>query len=410
MATPEFLTPQDQPPGALQSTHVEQSASMFQQLQNARVNASYIMARQNPRNLDACRDAMLRECSRPSFCAIDPDPKKNGSSLAIYSLPRKTKDAEGNFVTVYITGLTIRSAEMMMRNWGHMDIAIWPMGEDDKQRIYQVVLTDFQSANTVSEIIHVPKTIEKGRTQFGDVVLSVRKNSYGKDVFTVLATEDEMAMKKNALVSKARRNLILQSIPGWLVEECISKIRETAAKKDAEDPDKARRTLFDAFSAVGVSPDQLAIYLGHSNQLSNAELEELRGIYSGIREGVVTWREVVQSKQDETDHAEYEPQIAKLLEESGRNAAQIRNLRGKYIGKPKDLIEFLQKEAAKKAQVQPDSKPQAEKAPSQTSTQAQQQTTPAADPEPQPEKSQPKAEPQQAKASAPPPDQNYGEW
>ena len=335
------------PPSQL-AEYQEQNVSMVQQYATARIQSAYQVALARPRDVDAIRQNVLRECKRPSFCA--PDESKNGSSLAIYRVPRgSVKDEKtGNWVNNNIQGPTIRFAEMMLREYKYLSIEVNPMGEDENQRLLQVILTDYQACNFTSEIVTVPKRVERKKMKPGDELVSQRTNTYGDPVYIVKATDDELAMKTNALVSKARRNLILQAVPGWLIEEAIEQVRETARTKDAQDPDAAKRKLFDAFATVGVSAAQLSEYLGHSNALSPAELEDLRGYFSGIKEGFTTWAAVMAAKDENKDEDGTAAAIEKAFEILELPPAQMRKIKGKHVGQPAKLLEWLQGEVAKK--------------------------------------------------------------
>jgi len=314
----------------------EQSISMVQQREKAKIESRYIMALRQPRDLEVVRQKMLRECSRPSFCA--PDMSKNGSSVAIYRVPRGGSKIEG---------VTIRFAEMAKRCYGHIFVEVTPLGEDETQQIYQVEATDYQNNDGGSEIVIVPKRIERSYAKDSDVVLGRRENSQGKTTFTIVPTDDDLQVKRNALNSKARRNVIMQCIDGWLVEECKAKIRETAAAKDAENPGAAKTAIFDAFSSIGVSAVQLNDYLGHADSLSPAELDELRSLYGGIKEGYTTWAEIAASKGEGKDDSSAE-RIEALVKELEYTPAQARTKKAKYAGRPKELIEWLEGEVAKK--------------------------------------------------------------
>jgi hypothetical protein len=328
--------------------YVEQNISMVQEYAKARIQSAYMVALQRPRQIEVIRQEVLRECSRPSFCT--PDETKNGSSLAIYRVPRgSVKQSDGTWVNNNIEGPTIRFAEMLLRSWRYLSIEVNPMGEDDKQRMLQVICTDYQSCNFTSEIVAVPKTVERKKPKAGDEVVSQRTNTYGDPVYTVKATDDELAMRTNALISKARRNLILQAVPGWLIEEGVDMVRTTARTKDAQDPDAARRKLFDAYRTVGVSVEQIVDYLGHTNALSPAELEDLRGYYSGIKDGFTTWGAVVASKDSNAGDEEIAQKLDKRFEGLGMTPAVIRRTKAKYLGRDKELIEWLDSELAKKA-------------------------------------------------------------
>jgi len=176
--------------GVLANQYIEQSVSMVQQLATARIQSAYTMAVRKPRQIEVIRQDALLECRRPSFCS--PDESKNGSSLAIYRVPRgSVKDAGGNWVSNNIQGPTIRFAEMLLRVWGHLSIDLSPLGEDEKAQIYQVSCTDYQTCNFLSEIVAVPKTVERKKTKATDLILSQRTNSYGDPVYIVAATDEE---------------------------------------------------------------------------------------------------------------------------------------------------------------------------------------------------------------------------
>jgi hypothetical protein len=327
--------------------YVEQNVSMVQQYATARIQSAYQVALARPRQIEVVRQEVLRECQRPSFCT--PDETKNGSSLAIYRVPRgSVKQSDGTWTNNNIEGPTIRFAEMLLRSWRYLSIEVNPMGEDDKQRMLQVICTDYQSCNFTSEIVAVPKTVERKKPKAGDEVVSQRTNTYGDPVYLVKATDDELAMRTNALISKARRNLILQAVPGWLIEEGVDMVRTTARTKDAQDPDAARRKLFDAYRSVGVSVEQIVDYLGHTNALSPAELEDLRGYYSGIKDGFTTWSAVVASKEGQAGIDDKEAEANKLMAELEYTNAVARRTKAKYLGNYEGLVVYLQSQIAKK--------------------------------------------------------------
>ena len=316
----------------------EQNVSMMQQLATAQIQSRYQIAVRFPRDIERVRQEMLRECSRPSFCT--PDESKNGSSIAIYRVPRAKTNIEG---------VTIRFAEMAARSYRNLGIEVQGIGEDQSFKRYQVTCTDYESNLFFTEMVDVPKSIERSYAKDTDTVLSTRTNSFGKPVYTIIGTDDDLAMKRNALISKATRNLIMKHLPGWLVEECIEKVKQTAQAKDAADPDAAKRKLYDAFAGLGVSALHLSEYLGHNNALSPAELEDLRGYYSGIREGVTSWREIVAAKEENGAGTEdVEKKIEALFESLEIPPAQARKTKAKYIGNAPKLIEYLEAQLAKK--------------------------------------------------------------
>ncbi len=59
----------------------------------------------------------------------------------------------------------------------------------------------------------------------------------------VAATEDELATKQGAQVSKAMRNGLLRVLPGDILDEAMAEVGETVKNADAKDPAGARKKL-----------------------------------------------------------------------------------------------------------------------------------------------------------------------
>jgi len=84
-----------------------------------------------------------------------------------------------------------------------------------------------------------------------------------------------------------------------IADECEDAIAKTKLNKHAEDPQAATKKVVDAFAGLRVMPDQLGLYVGHSLEtLSPKELDELRGIYTAIRDGEIAWQDALDSKLD----------------------------------------------------------------------------------------------------------------
>ena len=335
-----------QPPAL--PAYSEQNVSMVQQLAQAQIQSAYIMAERHPRDWDAAEQQVLKECRRPQFCAIDPDPKKYGSSIAMYGVPRGGKFEGDKWVPNIVRDLTIRFAEMALPYIKNASVDLWPMGEDDQQRVFRVVRIDYESNVAEGEIIIVPKTVERSKVKDGDMVVSHRTNNYGKPVYIVRATNEEMEQTKLVQYSKRKRNLVLSMLPGWLKEAAKAQILATQRTVDAKDPDAARRALYAGFAEVGVSVEQLKAYLGHNNELSPAEVEDLRVLYAGIAGGHTTWKEIVAAKEGENEDEATIAAIEEAIKVLELTPAQARKTKAKYIGRDKELLEWLQGEVAKK--------------------------------------------------------------
>lgn len=244
------------------------------------VEARYVIAKKFPRDWDTFREKMLKDCKRPSFALV-----------ARYEKPI------GKDKTKWPRGPSIRFAEAAVRNMTNVGVETTTNYDDRMKRIVHVGVTDFESNVPYEEEVTIQKTIERRRAQDGDVIVGKRKNSYGDDVFILEATDDEIINKQRAEVSKVIRTLSLRIVPGDIIDECMVQVLATLAREDSENPDAAKRKLFDAFGELGVRVEQLKEYLGHeAATLNPKELAELRGLYAAIRDGESTWRDVMDTK------------------------------------------------------------------------------------------------------------------
>lgn len=240
------------------------------------VQARYVMALKSPRDMDTVRVQLLAACKRTGF-----------AEKAIWKKPQGGKTIEGP---------SIRFAEECLRAARNVDVSTATIFEDDEKRIVQVCVTDLESNLTFSTDVSIEKTVERTNAK-GRTVISSRKNSYGSDTYIVVATEDEMIGKTASLVSKAMRTNGLRVIPSDIVEEAIDACKATMEREDRRDPEAGRKRLVDAFNAIGVKPDALKSYLGHDlGSSSPTEMDELRGLYTAIKEGSTNWKDALDQK------------------------------------------------------------------------------------------------------------------
>lgn len=245
----------------------------------ALVEARYTVAIHRPRDIDDVRSRMLRECQRPSF-----------ADVARYRKP----------VGQGIEGPSIRFAEMALRCMTNITVETMTVYDDREKRIVRVAVTDLESNVPYSQDVTIEKTVERRSVKNGDEVLRSRLNSKGDTVHIIVATEDDILNKQNALISKAVRTLGLRLVPGDIVDECMTVVKRVQKDRDAADPDEAKRRLFDAFADLGVKASDLKDYLGtDATVLTPKELADLRGLYAALRDGETSWREIMDSRGGE---------------------------------------------------------------------------------------------------------------
>lgn len=258
---------------------VETSSTAAAAQAKARVEARYVMAMRNPRDIDQARARLLRACDRPAF-----------AEQAIYHKP----------VGQGIEGPSIRLAEEAMRAMTNIDAAAMAIFDDETRRIIRVTVTDLEANLSFDKDVTIEKTVERRNPKKGSNVIGQRYNSHGEAVYIVAATDDELLNKENALVSKALRTNGLRVIPSDIIEEAMARARKTLADSAAKDPDAARKKMMDAFTTIGVAPASLKHYVGHDlMHVAPDEHRELLALYNAIKAGETSWQAALDHRMEQ---------------------------------------------------------------------------------------------------------------
>jgi hypothetical protein len=266
--------------GNAELTRTGETAAVAQAHQGAEmVRARFTLAIARPRQMAVVRERALDECQRPRFAQV-----------ARYRVPRGGATIEG---------WSIRAAEALGRIFGNIDVSVRVIADDTSKRILQVTAIDLESNFTTSAEVTVAKTIERKQLRNGQTAIATRIGGDGNTLFIIEASDDDLLVKQNALISKARRNCILQLIPGDLLDEMLEVVKETQRQGDkAEDPTEARKKLADAFLGIGIKAPLLAEYVQarwskRIDLLSPDEIGELREVFVALRDKETTWKEVM---------------------------------------------------------------------------------------------------------------------
>ena len=246
----------------------------------AQVEARYIMAMKNPRNEEDARIKIINTCKNPAF-----------ADEAIYSKPVGGKDIEGP---------SIRFAEEMIRCWKNVHGSQTVIVDEPEKMVFRQIMTDLESNVSYEEDVVIEKSVERQKADESRTILGQRKNSYGKIVYLVAATSDEVFVKKAAHASKSIRTSGLRLIPHHIVEEAMETCRQALKERINKDPEAAKRKVFDAFAVLGIQPSEIEKYLGHPlAQVTPEEIAKLRTIYAALNEGTARWSDYVQPAQQE---------------------------------------------------------------------------------------------------------------
>lgn len=263
----------------------ERELSTVAAAENARaiIAASFHMALTHPRDTNQARVEMLESCTRPRF-----------AESALYSKPVGGRK---------ITGLSIRAAEELIRLWGNIRVSTNVIYDDLDKRVLNICVMDLQTNSAYSQEVTLQKTVERKKLKDGQVAISERVNSYGEVVYLVHATEDDFLNKQGSAISKVIRNYGLRLIPPDIKEEVIEQIQKTLTGNiEANRADEIKK-ITDAFYTLGVMPEALGKYLDQDlGSLSPQQIIDLRGTYTRIKEGDITWKELCEQKAEQTNN------------------------------------------------------------------------------------------------------------
>jgi len=245
----------------------------------AQIMSQYQMALMLPRVWESITAKLLLACENPDFAKEAYYKKPAGRDL--------------------IEGLSIRFAEHALTLMRNISVDQSPEMEDEYSAHYRITLLDIESNTPSSVTFKVDKTVERQFVAEGDTVISQRTNSQGKIVYLIPATEDQFNTKLAAQASKVRRGLILALIPAEVRAACLERVKAVVATEDAKDPAAEAKRIIMAFVSIGIDVPDLKEYLGKSPANATAkEVESLRLTYSLIRDGEITWRDVMNAKAE----------------------------------------------------------------------------------------------------------------
>jgi hypothetical protein len=129
-------------------------------------------------------------------------------------------------------------------------------------------------------------------------VLGERVNTKGKKVYIVAATDDEIAKKESAEISKVVRNEGLRLIPNDIIATAMQIVHDTkSGTKTKQIDNNSTEKLISAFEKIGVDSADVIAWLGHPlASILPAELDELRDIYYSCKDEAATFEDFIQAK------------------------------------------------------------------------------------------------------------------
>ena len=282
----------------MQTTNgTELAATASAAMAKAEIESAYIMAMRKPRNWANVRAAIIAACERPVF-----------AEKAEYAKPMG-KDK--------ISGPSIRFAETVIQAAGNIKTSATVIYDDENIRKVHVQVIDLENNISYGKEITLQKTVERSFLKQGQEPLATRLNSYGKMVYIVPATEDELLVKQAAQESKIIRTCGLRMIPQDIVEEAMEVARAT--RKKNIDPKAETNKILDAFAKMGVKPSDIAAYLKKPiEQIVGADIDDLRQIYTAIKDGDARWSDFLEDAEivDGNGKEDANAKLARLKKEA----------------------------------------------------------------------------------------------
>jgi len=260
------------------TTNSELAASATAAQARAEIECAYTMAIRRPRNIEDVRSKLMSACRRPIFAESAEWTKPVGKET--------------------ISGPSIRFVETALQAFGNVRTSTTVVYEDERIRKVHVSVIDLENNNAYGLDTTLQKSVERKFLKKGQKAISDRINSYGEKVYLVEATEEDMANKQGAAVSKIIRGCGLRLIPQDIVEEAQQTAKQTR-EKNLGDPEAAKKTIIDAFAGLGIKPSELEKFLGKPlAQAVAKDISELRTIYTALKEGEAKWSDYLADAED----------------------------------------------------------------------------------------------------------------
>lgn len=263
------------------------------------VETRILTAKKWPRSVEQFREDLLHDCRRPGF-----------ASIALFNKPvgRQRNPDTNEWEDQVVTDVSIRFMETALQYYGNIYVQARIPFENEKQVKLGVGVMDLQHNTAYYQEAIIPKVVERREIKKGRKSIGTRVNTYGDTVHLVEATDMEVRNLVGAERSKLIRDQGKKLIPRDILDEARAVIDQTLADENAKDPDSAKKRVLDRFAAVGVSATDLMSYLNRPiESLTPRDLQDLGKLYNALREGEVSWADVVRPQEPTESAGETKP-------------------------------------------------------------------------------------------------------
>jgi hypothetical protein len=296
---PEFLSP-DVEEQELERQDVEQVSPSALAILNRSEHAAMVQTANLPNN----RRKLAEFESKLKSYANHSQPV---ALSMFYSLPRAGKQ---------IIGPSVRFAEIVAPCWRNCAVGARVMGDAASTVTGQGIFLDYEA--NLRNSVEVPRRItDKDGKRYSD---------------------DMIITTSNAAMSVARRNAVLKGgVPQALWQGAYEDAQLTAVGKAASHAQRVADAM-EYLHKLGVNEWQILNSIGVPSirELETEHLVTLRVLVQEIKRGDKTIEQVFGS--------EYDKEIDSLMVQLKKNQAQQRMLRDSYMGRAKELLDYLREQ------------------------------------------------------------------
>jgi len=225
------------------------------------VQGAIIIANKFPRDINVTYNAILKECQRTGL-----------AETAIYSYPRGGQT---------VSGPSIRLAEVLARNYKHLDYGIRELSQGKGYSIMEAFCWDMENnvkATRQFRVDHIRYSKKFGNSELSDP----------RDIYEMTANNG----------ARRLRACILQIIPGDIVEAAVTECQKTLSGGNNKPLTDRVRDMIVAFGKLGIEKDDIEMRLGYKvAKMTQDDLVEYTGIYRSLNDGITKrndWFNVVE--------------------------------------------------------------------------------------------------------------------
>lgn len=225
------------------------------------IQAAVVLAHRFKRNEEACWEALMRSCKRPSF-----------AEGTVYDFPR------GN---TRVIGPSVKMAREAARIWGNIRTGIDILYDEPGDGT-----TENPGLRRIRGWAWDLQTNRHAAYEDSFLKLIQRKAGW------IVPDERDLRELTNRRGAMCERNAMLAIIPTDLIDDGMATAAATVESRANDDPEHEKKKLIMAFSRLNITPEMLEEYLGHQiTQVAPQELATLREIWTSINDGNSTWAE-----------------------------------------------------------------------------------------------------------------------